>query len=263
MKNELAELVADALAVVEHNRLRGAANEPIHSEPVPVIPADDADPASESGANAAGWAALASEARSDAPGGTVTLQGIRADLGDCQRCGLCNGRSNIVFGVGAPKADLMIIGEAPGFHEDQQGEPFVGNAGQLLDRMLAGVFGLDRNEVYIANIVKCRPPGNRNPEPEEVASCLPFLIGQIQAVSPKVIVVLGSVALKNLFQTNQGIMRNRGTWKTYRGIPAMATFHPAYLLRNPEAKRDCFNDLKSALAKYNELGGKRTKPSPY
>ena len=181
-----------------------------------------------------------------------SLGAIRADLGDCQRCGLCRGRRNIVFGVGNENADLMIVGEGPGANEDRQGEPFVGNAGQMLDKMLVNVIGLQRSQVYIANVVKCRPPDNRNPEPEEVARCRPYLMAQMRVIQPKVVLVLGSVASRALFQTSTGITRLRGEWRelSYAGgsARAMATFHPAYLLRNPAEKRKTFEDLKKVQA---------------
>lgn len=186
-----------------------------------------------------------------------SLAGVRADLGDCRRCGLCEGRRNIVFGVGDPSADLMVIGEAPGFNEDQQGEPFVGEAGSMLDNMLVHVLGLSRQQVYIANVVKCRPPNNRNPAPPEIASCMPFLHRQIRAIQPRVMLVLGSVAFKSLFDTSEGITRSRGSWRTFQDIPVMPTFHPAYLLRKPQDKRLTFQDLKQVRARYDALGGRR------
>jgi len=162
-----------------------------------------------------------------------------------------------VFGVGDPDADLVICGEGPGYHEDQQGEPFVGPAGEMLDKMLVHVLGLQRGQVYILNVVKCRPPKNRNPLPDEVASCRPFLEAQIAAIQPKLMLVLGGVAFKTLFDTQQGITRSRGSWREWRGVPTLPTFHPAYLLRNPAQKRHTFNDLKALKVRYDELGGGR------
>ncbi len=264
---ELAELIADTRATIEHLQGRGVRALHPSAELPPPDPVDldlgsapepePTAPAASTPEAASQWASLASTSRQAAAVEAGTLDGVRAELGDCRRCGLCTDRNTIVFGVGDPGADLLIVGEAPGFHEDRLGEPFVGKAGEMLDRMLQGVFQLERGEVYIANVVKCRPPNNRNPLPDEVAACLPFLERQIAAIQPKVIVVLGTVALKNLFDTSQGIMRNRGVWREYKGIPAMPTFHPAYLLRNPEGKRDTFNDLKVAARRYMELGGKR------
>ncbi len=182
--------------------------------------------------------------------GAAGLERIRADLGPCTRCGLWQGRTNIVFGVGNPEADLMLIGEAPGFHEDQQGEPFVGRAGELLDRMI-GAMGLRRSDLYIANIVKCRPPDNRDPEDEEILACEPFLLRQIRAVQPRVIVALGSISARTLLRTRAGITRLRGRWHDYHGVRLMPTFHPAFLLRRPENKREAWADLQLVMA---ELG---------
>ncbi|HEX4823323.1 MAG TPA: uracil-DNA glycosylase [Candidatus Polarisedimenticolaceae bacterium] len=181
------------------------------------------------------------------------LAEVRQDLGDCRRCKLCETRTNIVFGVGNPRAKLMIVGEGPGADEDARGEPFVGRAGQKLNEMIRAI-GLTREEVYIANVVKCRPPGNRDPEPDEVATCSPFLFRQIEAIAPKVIVTLGSPATKTLLGTKSGITALRGTWGSFRGIPVMPTFHPAYLLRayTVENRRLVFEDLKAARARIDE-----------
>ena len=182
-----------------------------------------------------------------------SLEEIRSDLGDCRRCKLCEKRTNIVFGVGDPRARLMFVGEGPGADEDAQGEPFVGRAGQKLNEMIRAI-GLDRKDVYIANVVKCRPPGNRDPEPDEVATCSPFLFRQIEAISPRVIVALGSPAAKTLLGTKVGITALRGNWGRFRGIPVMPTFHPAYLLRayTMENRRLVFEDLKAARARIDE-----------
>jgi len=186
-----------------------------------------------------------------------SLSAIRSELGDCQRCGLCRGRRNIVFGVGSETADLMVIGEGPGANEDRQGEPFIGKAGQMLDRMLENVLGLPRPQVYISNVVKCRPPGNRNPEPDEIARCRPFLLAQMRVIQPKVVLVLGSVAGRTMFDTGMGITRLRGSWRTvkYPGgeARAMPTFHPAYLLRQASEKRKTFEDLKAVRTVLAEL----------
>lgn len=172
-----------------------------------------------------------------------TLQEIRTDLGDCQRCRLCQGRKNIVFGVGNPRAELVIVGEAPGRDEDIQGEPFVGRAGQLLNRMLSAI-GLSREEVYICNVIKCRPPENRDPLPDEVASCEPFLIRQLQAIRPKVILAMGRFAAQTLLRTEEKISKIRGQFREYQGIPVMPTYHPAFLLRNPSQRRPVWEDLQ-------------------
>jgi len=176
------------------------------------------------------------------------LSTIRADLGDCTRCKLHTlGRKQIVFGEGNPNADLMFIGEAPGADEDAQGVPFIGRAGQLLTKIIEAI-GLTRDEVYIANVIKCRPPGNRNPEPDEIAECEPFLLRQIESVRPKVIVALGTFAAHTLLRTDAPISRLRGTFHEYHGAKLLPTFHPAYLLRSPERKRDVWDDMKKVRA---------------
>ncbi len=176
---------------------------------------------------------------------------LREVLGDCRRCGLWQGRTHIVYGVGNPDADVMFVGEGPGRDEDLQGEPFVGRAGQLLTDIVTKGMKLRREDVYIANVVKCRPPRNRDPEPDEVASCEPFLIRQIELVKPRVIVALGKFAAQTLVRSAAPISRLRGQWRDYHGIRLMPTFHPAYLLRNPGDKRLVWEDIKSVL---RELG---------
>lgn len=179
------------------------------------------------------------------------LAAIREDIGDCTRCKLhAQGRTQVVFGVGNPSADLMFVGEAPGADEDVQGVPFVGRAGQLLTRMIEAM-GFTRDEVYIANVIKCRPPGNRNPEPDEIATCEPFLFQQIAAIQPKVVVALGAFAARTLLKTGDPISRLRGRLYDYRGVKLIPTFHPSFLLRSPGSKREAWDDLKKALA---ELG---------
>ena len=177
------------------------------------------------------------------------LHAIREDIGDCTRCKLhALGRRQIVFGVGNPHADPMFVGEAPGADEDLQGEPFVGRAGQLLTKIIEAI-GLARSDVYIANVIKCRPPGNRNPEPDEVARCEPFLLRQIDAVQPKVIVALGTFAAHALLKTDVPISRLRGRVHEFRGgARLIPTFHPAFLLRSPERKRDVWEDMKKVRA---------------
>jgi DNA polymerase len=179
------------------------------------------------------------------------LEEVRRTLGECTRCGLAEGRRQIVFGDGNPQADLMFIGEGPGQEEDRRGLPFVGRAGELLTQMIEKGLGIPRSEVYICNIVKCRPPGNRTPLDAEVAACHPFLDGQIAAVRPKVIVALGKPATSLLLGRDVAITRIRGTWQSYRDIPLMPTLHPAYILRQytPENRRCVWEDLKAALAK--------------
>ncbi len=174
------------------------------------------------------------------------LAAVRADIGDCTRCKLHTlGRRQIVFGVGNPKADLMFVGEAPGADEDIQGIPFVGRAGQLLTKIIEAI-GLSRDDVYIANVIKCRPPQNRNPEPDEVETCEPFLFRQIDIIKPKVIVALGTFAARTLLRTLDPISRLRGRVFEYRGAKLIPTFHPAYLLRNPASKREVWEDMKLA-----------------
>jgi DNA polymerase len=176
------------------------------------------------------------------------LEELRRELADCCQCGLGKTRKNLVFGVGNPEADLMFVGEAPGADEDVQGEPFVGRAGQLLTRIIEAI-GLARADVYIANVIKCRPPGNRNPEPDEVARCEPFLLRQIDAVRPKVIVALGTFAAHALLKTDAPISRLRGRVHEFRGgARLIPTFHPAFLLRSPERKRDVWEDMKKVRA---------------
>jgi uracil-DNA glycosylase family 4 len=177
-----------------------------------------------------------------------TLATVREELGDCTRCKLHGGRKNIVFGQGNPNAAIVFVGEGPGQEEDQQGLPFVGAAGQLLTDIIVKGMQLRREDVYICNIVKCRPPNNRNPELDEIAACEPFLIKQLQAIRPKIIIGLGNVAVKTLLKTKEGITALRGKWKTYQGIPLMPTFHPAYLLRTPSDKKLVWDDIKKVLA---------------
>jgi uracil-DNA glycosylase len=179
------------------------------------------------------------------------LQQVRADIGDCKRCKLCTGRTNIVFGVGNPEATVMFVGEGPGADEDLQGEPFVGRAGQLLTQIIKAM-GFAREDVYIANVVKCRPPGNRNPEPDEIAECSPFLHAQIAAIRPAVIVALGKFAAQTLLGTDTPISRLRGQFHPMGDTVVMPTFHPSYLLRNPAAKRDVWDDMKMVMARLAE-----------
>src|SRR5579871_4127637 len=178
---------------------------------------------------------------------------IRDDIGDCTRCKLHKGRNKIVFADGDPKAKLVFVGEGPGRDEDMQGLPFVGRAGKLLTQMIEAM-GLQRSDVYICNVVKCRQPENRLPEPDEIKTCSPFLLRQLEVVDPKVIVALGACAAQTLLQTTRGISHFRGQWQEFRGRKLMATYHPAYLLRNPPAKADVWKDLQMVMA---ELGLKR------
>jgi DNA polymerase len=179
-----------------------------------------------------------------------TLLKVREDLGECARCKLHKTRNKIVFGDGSAKAQLVFVGEGPGADEDAQGLPFVGRAGKLLTQMIEAM-GLQRSDVYICNVVKCRPPGNRQPEPDEVEKCSPFLFRQLDVLQPRVIVCLGATAAQTLLQTNRGISHFRGQWMDFRGYKMLATYHPAYLLRNPAAKGDVWKDLQKVMA---ELG---------
>jgi uracil-DNA glycosylase family 4 len=178
-----------------------------------------------------------------------TLEGIRMDLGDCRRCNLASGRTNIVFGKGNPNARLVFVGEAPGFDEDKKGEPFVGAAGQLLSRIIEAI-KLTRAQVYICNIVKCRPPGNRNPEPGEIEACSPFLQRQIAAIKPDFICALGKFAAQTLLKTDAPISKLRGRLHVYEGIKVLPTYHPAFLLRNPDKKREVWEDMKMLMREY-------------
>jgi uracil-DNA glycosylase len=179
-----------------------------------------------------------------------SLLKIREDIGDCKRCKLHKKRNHIVFADGNPNADLVFVGEGPGADEDATGIPFIGRAGKLLTQMIEAM-GLQRKDVYICNVVKCRPPENRQPEPDEVTTCSPFLVRQLEVVNPKVIVCLGATAAQTILETTQGISRFRGQWQDFRGKKLLATYHPAYLLRNPAAKADVWKDLQKVMA---ELG---------
>jgi DNA polymerase len=189
-----------------------------------------------------------------------TLDAIRADLGDCRRCRLCEARTHIVFGAGREPADLVFVGEGPGYHEDQRGEPFVGVAGELLDRILENVLRLRRDDVYICNVVKCRPPENRNPEPDEVAACAPFLARQIAALRPKVVVPLGKFAAQSMLRSDAPISRLRGRVHDGPGYAIVPTFHPAYLLRNPGDKKLTMEDMLRVRSEYEARTGTALPP---
>jgi len=206
--------------------------EPLEAEPEPPLPKA---------------AALAKFPEASIKDPIAALRVIREDIGDCTRCVLHKqGRKQIVFGVGNPTADLMFVGEGPGADEDEQGEPFVGRAGQLLNKMIEAM-GLKREEVYIANVVKCRPPGNRTPERDECDTCSPFLYRQIDVIKPKAIVALGAVAAKNLLGLNDTMANMRGSWYDYRGTQLRVTYHPAYLLRDPRQKGEAWKDLQEVM----------------
>jgi uracil-DNA glycosylase len=182
-------------------------------------------------------------------GGPSSLDSIREELRNCTRCKLYQNRNAIVFGEGNGQAQLVFIGEGPGYEEDQQGSPFVGEAGQLLTDIIVKGMKLKREEVYICNVVKCRPPNNRTPESEEIAACKPFLRKQILSIKPKVIVTLGNVPTQTLLKTKDGITKLRGKWRVFEGIPLMPTFHPAYLLRNPKDKALVWEDIRKVMTK--------------
>jgi len=205
-----------------------------------------------------GWPRASMPLKANTPSGPAMgcspsgLEDVRAGLGDCHRCKLHPYRTQIVFGTGNPQAKLVFIGEAPGRDEDLQGEPFVGQAGQLLTKIIQAI-QLHREEVYIANIIKCRPPENRNPEPDEIAACEPFLIQQLQVIRPKLICALGTFAAQTLLKTEEKISSLRGKFHEYQGIPLMPTYHPAFLLRNPNRKREVWEDMKKIKKEYEKL----------
>jgi DNA polymerase len=186
------------------------------------------------------------------PQNTPGLQTIRDELGDCQRCKLAPKRTHIVFGSGNPNAELVFVGEAPGFDEDQQGLPFVGRAGQLLTKIIESI-DLKREDVYICNVLKCRPPDNRNPEPDEVMACNPFLRKQLATIDPKIVCCLGTFAAQTVMQTASPISKLRGRFHDIDGLRVIATFHPAYLLRSPDKKRDVWEDMKQIRAELFRL----------
>ncbi|HKV54557.1 MAG TPA: uracil-DNA glycosylase [Candidatus Binataceae bacterium] len=211
-----------------------------------VVTRDDGEPARPAATPASGTASEPVYRYPDLEK-TAGLEAVREFIGECTRCKLAPGRTNLVFGVGNPNAQLMFVGEAPGADEDLRGEPFVGRAGQLLTDIIERGMGLTRADVYICNVIKCRPPENRNPEPDEVASCEPFLFRQIDLVRPKVIVGLGTFAVQALLKIKTPISKLRGNWQEVRGVKLMPTFHPAYLLRNPADKRLVWADIQEVM----------------
>jgi len=248
---ERAALVAAVRAYVEYQRELGVLGFPRAAPPprAPAAPAPGECPASVPASSGALFGA-------PGLGATRTLEELRVHIGDCQRCKLAQHRSHLVFGVGNPRARLVFVGEAPGRDEDRQGEPFVGRAGQLLTEIITKGMRLERNDVYIANVIKCRPPENRNPEPDEVASCEPFLLRQLELISPEVIVALGKFAVQTLLRTKAPITQLRGRWYDYHGIKLMPTFHPAYLLRNPGDKRLVWEDIQKVMRALGIAGGR-------
>lgn len=226
------ETLKELLNYLEYLKISGVEYIPRTVEKeVCIAPPDDASlPDDKGGARAEGSAA-------------GRLADIRTELGNCRRCRLSDGRRHLVFGVGNPGADLVFVGEAPGRDEDIKGEPFVGRAGQLLTRIIQAI-GLERKDVYICNVIKCRPPQNRNPLPEEIEACEPFLVKQIEAIRPKVICALGKFAAQTLLKIEAPISTLRGRFHDYHGVPLMPTYHPAYLLRNPKGKRETWEDVQ-------------------
>lgn len=238
--NELRELISQARAHLRRQQLLGV--ERLH-----VAWPDHQVPSHTRSLEAPHLSALGSRLAPDLP-----LVQVREQLGECTRCKLHTGRKTIVFGTGDPQAWLVFVGEAPGADEDQRGEPFVGRAGQLLTRIIEAM-KLTREQVYICNIIKCRPPGNRNPEPDEIAACEPFLIAQLQVIKPKLVCALGTFAAQALLRTREPISKLRGRFYDYHGIPLLPTFHPAYLLRNPHEKKTVWEDMKLLQREYEKL----------
>ena len=245
-QGETRDIARALLAHVTYQRLLGAVGAPAASVPMPAAMA--VPPlAAERPAPSAPGAAVTAPVHAAADAALETLDEVRADLGDCQRCKLAGGRTNLVYGVGDPHARLVFVGEGPGADEDAKGEPFVGRAGQLLTEIITKGMKVRRQDVYICNVVKCRPPGNRNPEPDEVAACEPFLVRQLRAIGPEVIVALGKFAAQTLLRSKTPITQLRGRWFDYQGIMLMPTFHPAYLLRNPGEKRLVWEDIQKVM----------------
>ena len=275
----LRSVIADLTAHLESARSIGILDEPRDAprpDPTPAlastseapIPTRVAHPVSApTRSSSTPWASVAEAARTqaaltargpDGPNalGAAGLASVAADLDGCTRCGLCKARNHIVVGVGEPEADLMVIGGSPEEPDDLRGEPFVGPAGEMLDKMLDNVLGLDRSRVYITSVVKCRSPGTRSPTPHEIATCIPFLHRQIRAVLPKLLLVLGGLAAQHLLGV-RSIDRERGHEGVWESIPAIPTLHPSYLLQVPDDKRKVFQDLQHVRRRYDALGGRR------
>lgn len=263
-QDEILALLASVRATVEHLRDSGVRGFPREATSVvsrPMIPEQSMVAAQSNHPPETAGGPAATPVRAAAAAGDLfvsgklreaeTLADLRREIGDCRRCKLCQGRTQIVFGVGNPNAELMFVGEGPGRDEDLQGEPFVGRAGQLLTEIITKGMKLRRQDVYIANVVKCRPPDNRNPEPDEIVACEPFLIRQIEIIKPRVIVALGKFAAQTLLRDKAPISRLRGRWFDYHGSKLMPTLHPAYLLRNPNDKKLVWADIKMVM---QELG---------
>jgi uracil-DNA glycosylase len=250
----IAELASALRSYVEHQRELGVLGFPPATEPPTFVIAETHPPETE---RPPVMVATPTADMFGAPGlaAAGTLEALRAHIGDCQRCKLAPHRTQIVFGVGNPRARLVFVGEAPGRDEDLKGEPFVGRAGQLLTEIITKGMRLRREDVYIANVIKCRPPENRNPEPDEVATCEPFLVRQLGLIGPEVIVALGKFAVQSLLRSKAPITQLRGRWYDYHGIKLMPTFHPAYLLRNPADKRLVWEDIQKVMGVLG-IGGK-------
>jgi len=244
----LADLAAAVRAYVDYQRELGVLGFPRGTAVVPTPRAASSPPAAPARERIERVEPPSADLFT-APGLSTTrsLDELRTFIGDCQRCKLAPHRTRLVFGVGNPRARLVFVGEGPGADEDAQGEPFVGRAGQLLTEIITKGMRLRREDVYIANVIKCRPPGNRNPEPDEVASCEPFLLRQIELIGPEVIVALGKFAAQTLLRSKVPITQLRGRWYDYHGIKLMPTFHPAYLLRNPGDKRVVWADIQKVM----------------
>ena len=240
--NKLQEIVDDTIQVLEHMKKSGATHVAVARATLDELGKVPPRPAAKRGGH-------------PAPGPAATLRPtadfaeLAARVKACTQCAeLARCRKNVVFGVGNIHAELMFVGEAPGADEDEQGEPFVGRAGQLLTKIIEAM-GYQRSDVYIANVLKCRPPQNRTPLPDEMNNCRPYLLEQIDAIQPKVIVALGATAVRALLDVQLGITKMRGNWYTFHNTPIMPTFHPAYLLRNPPAKKEVWEDMKTVLTK--------------
>lgn len=265
--SDLDEIVDRLNDHLRYARVMGVREVPRAPRPV-SIPTDKSKPSGDAAPRAPVSVAPPPSAlslplvpRTPHPDPVAALTRLRDEtVGDCQRCKLAPTRTHLVFGVGNPRAGLVFVGEAPGADEDAQGIPFVGRAGQLLTKIIEAM-GLGRDDVYIANIIKCRPPGNRNPQPDEIAACEPFLIEQLDIIRPRVICALGTFSAQTLLKTKDPISRLRGRWHVYQGIKLMPTFHPAYLLRNPGEKKAVWDDMQQVMRELG-LSDPPKKPTP-
>jgi uracil-DNA glycosylase family 4 len=252
IESELLYVVAQVRKHLEYQKTLGVSS--IELIPTVGAPSPDGSDALSAVNKAQPGTETLNVPKTEKPGPSAPgLTAVREELGNCSRCKLYKGRKTIVFGEGNPGSLLVFVGEAPGYEEDQQGRPFVGPAGQLLTDIIVKGIKLRREDVYICNIVKCRPPDNRNPEPDEINACEPFLLKQLEAIKPKIIIALGNIATKTLLKTGEGITSLRGRWQTYHGIPVMPTFHPAYLLRNPKDKALVWEDIKKVIMEMEKI----------